>query len=101
MDLDLDRQMFPFATPAQIDTHVRRPSRSWVHQGVGLAQGRDREDVPLDNIAAIFDALEQGFLLGDRCRRLERGRDCRRSWRVARYSERRDTDDIKRVATVV
>ncbi len=60
VDLDLDRQMFPFATPAQIDTHVREAVEILGAPEGGLwLKAEIGEDVPLDNIAAIFDALER------------------------------------------
>lgn len=60
VDLDLDRQSFPFFTPAEIDAHVREAGEKlglpegglWLKAEVG-------PDVPLENIAAIADALEK------------------------------------------
>jgi hypothetical protein len=60
IDLDLDRQMFPFCTPADIDAHVREAVEVlgapegglWLKAEVG-------PDVPLENIAAICEALER------------------------------------------
>ena len=59
VDLDLDRQMFPFATPQQIDAHIRESVDTlgapegglWLRAEIG-------DDVPLENTAAILDALE-------------------------------------------
>ena len=59
-DLDLDRQLFPFATPAQIDAHVRE-----VVEKLGAPEGglwltaECADDVPLENIEAICQALER------------------------------------------
>ena len=58
--LDLDRQLFPFATPKEIDDHVRecitrlgsREGGLWISAEIGM-------DYPLDNIEAIFTALEK------------------------------------------
>ena len=58
--LDLDRQLFPFATPAEIDAHVREAVEQlgspegglWLVAEVGA-------DVPLENIEALCSALEK------------------------------------------
>jgi len=60
IDLDLDRQMFPFCTPADIDAHVEEAVRKlgtpegglWLKAEVG-------PDVPLENVEAICVALER------------------------------------------
>ena len=58
--LDLDRQMFPFGTPADIDAHVRETV-----EALGLPEGglwltaECAPDVPLRNIEAICEALER------------------------------------------
>jgi len=60
LNLDLDRQLFPFCTPAEIDTHVRE-----VVEQLGAPEGglwltaECGPDVPLDNIEAICLALER------------------------------------------
>ncbi|MBN1249945.1 MAG: hypothetical protein JXC32_19940, partial [Anaerolineae bacterium] len=60
VDLDLDRQMFPFATPRQIDDHVREAVEVLGAPEGGLwLKAEIGEDVPLANIAAIFEALER------------------------------------------
>jgi len=59
LNLDLDRQMFPFCTPAEIDAHVRevvetlgaREGGLWLTAEIG-------PDIPLENIEAICVALE-------------------------------------------
>ncbi|MHB0855935.1 MAG: uroporphyrinogen decarboxylase family protein [Anaerolineae bacterium] len=59
VNLDLDRQLFPFATPTEIDAHVRE-----VAEKLGAAEGglwmhaECAPDVPLENIEAICTALE-------------------------------------------
>jgi uroporphyrinogen decarboxylase len=59
VDLDLDRQFFPFATPQQIDDHVREAVEVLGAPEGGLwLKAEIGEDVPLENIAAIFKALE-------------------------------------------
>jgi uroporphyrinogen decarboxylase len=58
VDLDLDRQLFPFATPQQIDDHVRQAVETlgspqgglWLKAEIGF-------DVPLENVDAICAAL--------------------------------------------
>jgi uroporphyrinogen decarboxylase len=60
VDLDLDRQLFPFATPAQIDAHVREAVEAlgspqgglWLKAEIGF-------DVPLENVDAVCTALER------------------------------------------
>lgn len=60
VNLDLDRQMFPFCTPADIDAHVREAVQKlgspegglWLLAEVG-------PDVPVPNIEAICQALEK------------------------------------------
>ncbi len=60
VDLDLDRQLFPFATPDEIDDHVRAAVETLGSPEGGLwLTAEIGEDVPLENIAAIFDALER------------------------------------------
>ena len=58
LDLDLDRQLFPFCTPQEIDDHVRQAVETlgspegglWLRAEIGF-------DVPLENIDAICAAL--------------------------------------------
>jgi hypothetical protein len=60
VDLDLDRQLFPFCSPADIDAHVHeavdrlgtRAGGLWLKAEIG-------DDVPLANVEAIFSALER------------------------------------------
>ena len=60
VNLDLDRQMFPFCTPADIDWHVCQ-----VVEAMGSPEGglwltaECAPDVPLENIEAICQALEK------------------------------------------
>ncbi|MBI2299596.1 MAG: hypothetical protein HYU66_11760 [Armatimonadetes bacterium] len=57
--LDLDRQLFPFGTPQDMDDHVRECAEVlgmpegglWLHAELN-------EDVPLENMEAVFSALE-------------------------------------------
>ncbi len=58
--LDLDRQMFPFATPAEIDDHVREAVETLGSPEGGLMLVAEcAPDVPLDTIEAICVALEK------------------------------------------
>jgi len=58
IDLDLDRQMFPFATPAEIDRHVRECVEAMGDPAGGLwLTGEVDDGVPLENIEAICQAL--------------------------------------------
>jgi len=60
VDLDLDRQQFPFWTPEDIDRHVKEAVETlgapegglWLNAEVG-------DDVPLENVEAICCALER------------------------------------------
>lgn len=60
MDLDLDRQLFPFATPAQITEHIEECTRAlYLPEGGLMLKAECAADVPLENIEAICTALEQ------------------------------------------
>lgn len=58
INLDLNRQMFPFATPAQIRAHVREcVERLYMPEG-GLGLNIELNyEVPLENFAAVYDAV--------------------------------------------
>lgn len=58
--LDLDRQLFPFATPAELSDHVGACVEAlYLPQG-GLALNLELSyDVPLANMAALLDALRR------------------------------------------
>ena len=60
INLDLDRQLFPFATPSELDDHVRECVETlYLPQGgLGLSIELNYE-VPLDNVAAIFSAARK------------------------------------------
>jgi uroporphyrinogen decarboxylase len=60
VDLDLDRQMFPFFTPEQIDAHIREAVEVLGAPEGGLwLKAEIGDDVPLENVEAIFSALER------------------------------------------
>jgi len=57
--LDLDRQLFPFATPKQIREHVEEAVEVLASPEGGLALYAEiGPDVPLENIEAVCSALE-------------------------------------------
>ncbi len=58
--LDLDRQLFPFATPSQLDSHVREAVEAlYLPQG-GLALKIEiSHEIPLNNVAALLDAVRK------------------------------------------
>jgi len=59
VDLDLDRQLFPFATPAEIDAHVREAVEKLGSPEGGLwLKAELNHDVSLENIEAVCLALE-------------------------------------------
>jgi len=70
VDLDLDRQLFPFATPEEIDAHVREAVEALgAPQGGLWLKAECAPDVPLENIEALCTALETHramFRQGDR-----------------------------------
>jgi uroporphyrinogen-III decarboxylase len=60
VNLDLDRQLFPFCTPEEIDEHVREAVVKLGSKEGGLMLTAECEpDVPLENIEAICQALEK------------------------------------------
>ena len=60
VNLDLDRQMFPFCTPADIDAHIREAVEKLGSPEGGLwLQAEIGPDIPLENIEAICTALEK------------------------------------------
>ena len=60
LDLDLDRQMFPFCTPAEIDAHVREAVEKLGSPKGGLwLKAEISHDIPLENMEAICTALER------------------------------------------
>jgi len=59
-DLDLDRQMFPFATPDELDAHVKGAVEALAMPEGGLwVLAEISDDIPLENIEAICTALEK------------------------------------------
>jgi len=60
MDLDLDRQLFPVATPDEIRRHVEEAVET-LGKGPGRLslKGEIGPDVPLENADALFTAMEE------------------------------------------
>ena len=60
VNLDLDRQLFPFATPSELDDHVRECVEALYlpEGGLGLSIELNYE-VPLKNVAALLDAARK------------------------------------------
>jgi hypothetical protein len=57
---DLDRQMFPFATPGQIHEHIGQVYEAlYLKEGGLILQAECGPDVPLQNIEAICSAMEK------------------------------------------
>jgi hypothetical protein len=60
VNLDLDRQLFPFCKPADIDRHVREAVEALGDPAGGLWLLAEVDDgVPLENVEAICAALEK------------------------------------------
>ena len=79
---DLDRQLFPFASPAQLEDHVAE-----THAALSLPEGglmllaEIGQDVPLANIDAIWGAMEQVCRLPDPAAQDEIVTDAAAPWR--------------------
>lgn len=60
LDQDLDRQLFPFATPPQIEDHIGEVFEAlYMPQGGLMLYAECEPDVPLENIDAICTTLER------------------------------------------
>ena len=60
INLDLDRQLFPFATPEQITNHIWECTRAlYMPEGGLMLAAECASDVPLENIEAICATLER------------------------------------------
>lgn len=60
VNLDLDRQMFPFCTPAEIEAHIQESVETLGSKAGGLWLSAEcGPDVPLENIEAICSSLER------------------------------------------
>jgi hypothetical protein len=60
VDMDLDRQMFPFCTPSDIDAHVREVvGKMGMPEGGLWLKAELGPEVPIENIKAMCVALEK------------------------------------------
>lgn len=60
INLDLDRQLFPFATPSELDDHVKSCVEALYLPEGGLGLNIEfNYEIPLENMAAILDAAEK------------------------------------------
>lgn len=60
IELDLDRQLFPFATPSQIEDHILEAHQAlYLPEGGLLLSAECAPDVPLENIDAICTTMEK------------------------------------------
>jgi uroporphyrinogen decarboxylase len=60
INLDLDRQHFPYFTPKEIDEHIYEAvARLYLPEGGLMLVAECAADVPLENIEAICNALEK------------------------------------------
>jgi len=60
INLDLDRQLFPFATPSELDDHVRNAIETFYMKEGGLGINIELNyEVPLENVVALLDAAEK------------------------------------------
>jgi len=60
IDLDLDRQTFPFCSPLNIRRLVKESvEKLWLPEGGLMMKGEVGPDVPLDNIEALCQAMEE------------------------------------------
>jgi hypothetical protein len=60
INLDLDRQLFPFATPEEVRAHVREAKQALhLPEGGLMLTAECAPDVPLKNIEAICQAIEE------------------------------------------
>jgi len=60
INLDLDRQLFPFATPQQIDEHIKKAiDLMWMKKGGLMLSAECGPDVSLEKIEAICQSLEK------------------------------------------
>jgi len=63
VNLDLDRQLFPFATPSELEDHIMECVEALYLPSGGLALFAEiSEDIPLENISTIYKALEKARL---------------------------------------
>ena len=60
LDVDLNRQLFPFASPAQIEEHIGQAWEAFhAPEGGLMLRAECQPDVPLENIEAICRTLQR------------------------------------------
>jgi len=60
IELDLDRQLFPIATPNEIASHVQEAVETLYLPEGGLSLKMEiNHDIPLENVVALFDAVRE------------------------------------------
>ncbi len=60
IDLDLDRQLFPFASPKEVEKHIEECVRAlYMPEGGLMLTAECAADVPLENIEVICSTLER------------------------------------------
>ncbi len=60
INLDLDRQLFPFATPSEVEAHILECVEALYLPEGGLSLNVELNyEVPVENVAAIFDTLRK------------------------------------------
>lgn len=65
IDIDLDRQMFPFCSPEDVKRHVKETVEALsLPEGGLMVWGWIADDVPFENIKALCEALDEFCLRG-------------------------------------
>lgn len=60
VELDLDRQMFPFCTPAEVDEHIRSAIEAlYLPEGGLMLSASNSPDVPIEIVRAQCEAFER------------------------------------------
>ena len=60
INLDLDRQLFPFATPDEVRAHIREAKQTlYTPEGGLMLNAECAPDVPVDTVRAICETLEE------------------------------------------
>ena len=60
INLDLDRQLFPFATPDEVRAHIREAKQTlYMPEGGLMLNAECAPDVPVDTVRAICETLEE------------------------------------------
>ena len=60
INLDLDRQLFPFATPDEVRAHIREAKQAlYMPEGGLMLNAECAPDVPVDTVRAICETLEE------------------------------------------